>query len=110
MSQVLDKMVRYGIAHPSVDLQLRKQKLSTRLHALLEEKEALLELKREKDAREQAEAQAAMARTRSQKKAEELAAAKAELARLKEMRAQTATLQDELEQDGVRLCCLGLPS
>eukprot|EP01052_Picozoa_sp_SAG31_P006924 SAG31_NODE_325_length_17671_cov_9.902743_5_plen_191_part_00 len=47
------------------------------------ERDALLELKREKEAREAAEAKAALARTRSAEKRAELEAAKAELAWLK---------------------------
>ena len=50
-----------------------------------EERDALLELQREKEEREKAESAAAMARTRSASKAAELAAAKAELARLQSM-------------------------
>ena len=57
------------------------------LAAARAERDALLELKREKEAREQAEAKASLARTRSAEKAAELAAAKAELARLKAMKA-----------------------
>ena len=53
------------------------------LEAAMAERDALLELKREKQAREQAEAKASLARTRSAEKASELAAAKAELARLR---------------------------
>jgi hypothetical protein len=57
--------------------------MSEELARLNEEKAALLELKREKEAREQAEAGASLARTRSAEKAAELAAAKAELASLR---------------------------
>ena len=70
--------------------------LEAELLELREEREALLELKREKEAREQAEAKAAMARTRSAEKASELAAAKAELARLQAMKGPLKTAVEGL--------------
>ena len=68
------------------------------LAAARAERDALLELKREKEAREQAEAKATMARTRSAEKAAELAAAKAELARLQTMKMSTVKAESQLDQ------------
>ena len=79
--------------------------IDDQLQQALAERDALLELKREKEAREQAEAKASLARTRSAEKASELAAAKAELARLKSMKSgggggysqAKSPVQEELE-------------
>eukprot|EP01047_Picozoa_sp_COSAG01_P021065 COSAG01_NODE_1210_length_11227_cov_46.803019_9_plen_98_part_00 len=62
-----------------------------RLARLKAERDALLELKREREERQRAEANAALARTRSAEKRQQLEAAKAELARLKAMKASAAS-------------------
>ena len=57
--------------------------IDTALNEALAERDALLELKREKEERQKAEAAASLARTRSAEKRQQLEAAKAELSRLR---------------------------
>ena len=62
-----------------------KSPVEEELEAAMAERDALLELKQEREERQRAEAAASLARTRSAEKRQQLASAKAELSRLRQV-------------------------
>eukprot|EP01045_Picozoa_sp_COSAG04_P041272 COSAG04_NODE_12470_length_651_cov_0.822464_1_plen_66_part_10 len=63
------------------------------------ERDALMELKQEREERQRAEAAASLARTRSAEKRSQLAAAKAELDRLKQMQTEAPRAKSPVEEE-----------